>query len=468
MAALKWGFIDKTGKFVIEPIFESVGDFHNGMAKFQYEGKWGYINKDGYIVIEPQYDEADGIFSEGLAWVQKGDEYLCIDKSGQRVFGDKMAEGGAFHDGLAKFGRGFINRTGRCVTGQIYDVAYPFKDGQAIVKYQGTWSCIDTSGEILFSLPKIDRLVDYSFNDGLLKVFCGNKVGFVDETGTFAISPKFEHADSFFEGLACVRYNGKFGYIDNTGKFIIEPQYNTAGRFQEGLAPASKEKLMGYIDKSGKFIIDAIFEDIEYFYGGYARVQKDGKYLVIDKTGKILDELHYDLQFKHDFQEGLAMVICGSERKYGYIDKTRKFAIEPIFDEANDFYEGLAKVGVRKDCDIHTAFENLPRRISISTSKQSVNGQKQPQKNGCYIATAVYGSYNCSEVWTLRRYRDEVLDRSWYGRLFIHIYYAISPTFVKLFGTREWFQSLFRMALNKWISRLNKKGFKNTPYNDKY
>ena len=28
---------------------------------------------------------------------------------------------------------------------------------------------------------------------------------------------------------------------------------------------------------------------------------------------------------------------------------------------------------------------------------------------GCYVATAVYGSYDCPEVWTLRRYRDYTL-----------------------------------------------------------
>ena len=27
----------------------------------------------------------------------------------------------------------------------------------------------------------------------------------------------------------------------------------------------------------------------------------------------------------------------------------------------------------------------------------------------CYIATAVYGSYDCPQVWVLRRFRAEVL-----------------------------------------------------------
>ncbi|NLX93020.1 MAG: hypothetical protein GXZ02_03995, partial [Clostridiales bacterium] len=39
---------------------------------------------------------------------------------------------------------------------------------------------------------------------------------------------------------------------------------------------------------------------------------------------------------------------------------------------------------------------------------------------GCYVATAVYGSYDCPQVWTLRRYRDYTLAETWYGRAFIH------------------------------------------------
>lgn len=27
-------------------------------------------------------------------------------------------------------------------------------------------------------------------------------------------------------------------------------------------------------------------------------------------------------------------------------------------------------------------------------------------RKGCYVATCVYGSYDCPEVWTLRRFRD--------------------------------------------------------------
>ncbi len=90
-----------------------------------------------------------------------------------------------------------------------------------------------------------------------------------------------------------------------------------------------------------------------------------------------------------------------------------------------------------------------------------------PPKQGCYVATAVYGSYDCPQVWTLRRYRDDTLAKTWYGRLFIHTYYAISPTLVKWFGEAKWFKNLWKPRLDSMVVKLNSYGIQNTPYEDK-
>lgn len=88
-------------------------------------------------------------------------------------------------------------------------------------------------------------------------------------------------------------------------------------------------------------------------------------------------------------------------------------------------------------------------------------------KSGCYVATAVYGSYDCPEVWTLRRYRDGHLATTRHGRLFIRTYYAVSPTMVRLFGNDEWFQRVVRERLHRLVARLQAKGFSSTPYQDR-
>ncbi len=90
-----------------------------------------------------------------------------------------------------------------------------------------------------------------------------------------------------------------------------------------------------------------------------------------------------------------------------------------------------------------------------------------PKSGGCYVATAVYGSYDCPEVWTLRRYRDNTLAENWYGRVFIKAYYAVSPTLVKWFGNTAWFKKMWQGTLDRMVTDLHSKGFESTPYEDK-
>lgn len=89
------------------------------------------------------------------------------------------------------------------------------------------------------------------------------------------------------------------------------------------------------------------------------------------------------------------------------------------------------------------------------------------QKSGCYVATAVYGSYDCPQVWTLRRFRDNTLAETWYGRAFIRMYYAVSPPLVKWFGKTEWFKNLWKPMLDRMVQRLNDSGVESTSYNDR-
>ena len=108
--------------------------------------------------------------------------------------------------------------------------------------------------------------------------------------------------------------------------------------------------------------------------------------------------------------------------------------------------------------------------VCASKTKKKINALKEGKpapKGGCYVATCVYGSYDCPEVWTLRRFRDDTLGSTWYGRLFIRIYYAVSPILVKLFGKTKWFKKMWKGKLDKMVEKLNGDGVENTPYQDK-
>ena len=112
---------------------------------------------------------------------------------------------------------------------------------------------------------------------------------------------------------------------------------------------------------------------------------------------------------------------------------------------------------IRLDYALIEYFDGTSERISESDIKS---------KQGCYIATAVYGSYDCPQVWALRRFRDFFLLKKYYGRFFVKLYYILSPFFVKHFGNVAWFKILCKKVLDKFIEKLRDKGVKFSPYED--
>ena len=139
-----------------------------------------------------------------------------------------------------------------------------------------------------------------------------------------------------------------------------------------------------------------------------------------------------------------------------------------------DLQEDVARLLEKCKAEPERAKKYAQRILEIDpNNKEAISilmaHMKKPQNTsgGCYVATAVYGSYDCPQVWTLRRYRDYTLSETWYGRAFIRAYYAVSPALVKWFGETEWFKNMWKSKLDKMVKSLNEKGVANTPYQDR-
>lgn len=112
----KWGFYDGM-KTVIEPAYDEVFCFHDGLASVEIDEKCGYINEKGDVVIPLEYETAMS-FSEGLAAVTKRDKF------------------------------GYINKENTVVIPFEYDAATVFVDGEAKVKKDGKWGTISLDGTV--------------------------------------------------------------------------------------------------------------------------------------------------------------------------------------------------------------------------------------------------------------------------------------------------------------------------------
>lgn len=65
-------------------------------------------------------------------------------------------------------------------------------------------------------------------------------------------------------------------------------------------------------------------------------------------------------------------------------------------------------------------------------ARKYLDKKKAAHSGGCFIATACYGDYDAPEVRILRQWRDDILLESFPGRLFIQIYYIVSPPMARI------------------------------------
>jgi len=88
----------------------------------------------------------------------------------------------------------------------------------------------------------------------------------------------------------------------------------------------------------------------------------------------------------------------------------------------NTFSEILHSIKQR-DVNIQGIFRSLEEN-NIILDLTEIKSNPSPL---CFIATACYENYDAPEVIVLRKYRDEILLQSFYGKIFVNIYYKISP-----------------------------------------
>lgn len=78
------------------------------------------------------------------------------------------------------------------------------------------------------------------------------------------------------------------------------------------------------------------------------------------------------------------------------------------------------------------------------------------QKEGCYIATAVYGDYEAPSVIILRRYRDDYLQKSFLGRTLVKVYYKVSPPIANRLKTTRSINGFVKKILDLFVNHLKK------------
>ena len=197
----KWGYAKRTGEVVVPGQFDKAMEFQEGRAAvcvgkcetvkkekglygvdsdYLFEGKWGFIDQSGKYAVNPQFDNVTG-FKEGLARVCLG--IGCGSWS--------------MNDAKLEEKWGFIDQIGKLVINPHYEKAYDFFEGLAAVcetgcgeKDSARWGYINTSGTFVIT-PQFATAGQ--FWDGIAEVSVGKdkdrRVGYIDRAGKYLINP---------------------------------------------------------------------------------------------------------------------------------------------------------------------------------------------------------------------------------------------------------------------------------------
>jgi hypothetical protein len=202
----RWGFVDKSFRWVIAPKYDHAGEFSDGLAPIQMAGKWGYIDKTGNEIVSPRYDWA-WQFSGGLGRIRidslTGGKWMTMEGPRPEY----------------RYQLGFVDTNGTEVIRPQFWSAMDFQQGRAFVipLESGRWAIINSERNVIHQ-PDYEQV--RGFHEGLAAACVGGKWGYVDLDGLWTISPQFENGDDFWHGLARVVRNDGSGYIDRTGRSI--------------------------------------------------------------------------------------------------------------------------------------------------------------------------------------------------------------------------------------------------------
>ena len=273
-----------------------------------------------------------------------------------------------------------------------------------------------------------------------------------------------------------VDVSGSSVKVDNSA--FVEKYLQNARRAKMKEDWEETEKYYNMVEQNAPQNIEAVF------YSSYAKARGTLMDKNLEKRKAAFNVFANSISVVDDYfdkENVSAQANLVKQMSKDLLDMYNKQIITPAITGNNqngDIYEAanfpITKPLLKRTCD--NFIESLEHIIRDNASTASVlrpciNEQKAVGEKlivkGCYVATAVYGSYDCPQVWTLRRFRDYTLAETWYGRTFIRTYYAISPTLVKWFGNTEWFKNMWKPTLDRMVKRLNVEGVENTPYNDR-
>lgn len=310
-SGIRSGLIDTKGRLVCEPeVMRRGKGVRCGRIEYHADDLVGFCDPDGVPEIKARYSRVSE-FQDEFAVVQtdQGDSRL-MNTDGELV-GPRCDFISDLHDGLRLASQGercgYLHNTGKIAIPFELKSGGHFGQGEALATRSGRRVFIDKAGKELRE--------------------CYSEVEFMGP---------------LTEGLRMSQVDGLWGFVDPDGSWVIRPQYSLAAPPSKGLIPAQRGELWGLIDIKGETVVPFQYQWMDlHFSEDLIAVGRLEDYGFLNRKGQ---EVLSGFEHCGAFNDGLAP--ARKNGKWGFIDHSGAFVIEPKFLSARSFSEGRAVVSV--------------------------------------------------------------------------------------------------------------------------
>jgi hypothetical protein len=390
-----WGLAGADGTWLIEPKFQSVDHLRDGLARVKLDGKFGFVDKTGRFVIEPLFDTA-WWFMAGLDRTSAARDgvFGVIDKTGAWVFqtsyqqvhfatvsgGDRRSEkvvGWHFKkDGR----RGFLDLDGRVVLDAEFDDTVQYcADGRLFARKNNVLLAFKADGTPL--QPPNGAVVDgFCGSTPPFTLRVGDKFGLINADGSAVTALHFDAIVGAGPGIWNAKIDGKWGRIGLDGRWLIEPRFDYLSP-SAGLFVASIDGKRGFMRSDGSWLIEPRFDAAasRHDKAGTALVTvadatgilrlKDQTWVIPPRPGVMCD-IDHAVMWQADGKRvilspaGETWLDIGAERvginlevglltflrngKWGLVDTAGQVMVEPQYDEPVYFLQDLRGIAWAK------------------------------------------------------------------------------------------------------------------------
>ena len=286
-ALQRYGYKNDNGTWKIAPQYQRTGDFEGKTRRWapvKIDEHWGCIDVDGNIICR-------NLFPSKEVARQAGHEWEVMSEPGKWVYPARNQADGKW---------GFIDYYGRWKYQPVYEKANPHqgKDPKsfATVRKDGRWGCIDGRGVLV----------------------CNNV--FLSEQQAEEAGSQWAQGRNYYRWRVAVTdtKTGLWGFVDYLGRWAVQPLYSDRKAFGNDncyqYTQVMQEGRWGNIDRNGEVITTPIFltaDDAAYALQQY-------------EHGRTLEGWRYPV----------TNPVSG---KWGWVDWSGEWRIEPRFDEATRF-----------------------------------------------------------------------------------------------------------------------------------